>query len=71
MSQQYAKAYYRIEYMRPVFYCGRWSTGSSADAADVTIIREYDSKLAHINVYGNEPNQAWTNLIDNAIDGIW
>jgi signal transduction histidine kinase len=38
--------------------------------ADVTIIREYDSKLPHINAYGNELNQVWTNLIDNAIDGI-
>jgi signal transduction histidine kinase len=38
--------------------------------SDVTIIREYDSKLPHINAYGNELNQVWTNLIDNAIDGI-
>ena len=38
--------------------------------ADITIIREYDSKLPHINAYGNELNQVWTNLIDNAIDGI-
>jgi signal transduction histidine kinase len=38
--------------------------------ADVTIIQEYDSKLPHINAYGNELNQVWTNLIDNAIDGI-
>ena len=38
--------------------------------ADVTIIREYDSKLPHINAYGNELNQVWTNLIDNGIDGI-
>jgi len=38
--------------------------------SDVTIIREYDSKLPHINAYGNELNQVWTNLIDNAIDAI-
>src|SRR5215469_793396 len=38
--------------------------------ADVTIIREYDSKLPQINAYGNELNQVWTNLIDNAIDGM-
>jgi signal transduction histidine kinase len=38
--------------------------------ADVTIIREYDSNLPHVNAIGNELNQVWTNLIDNAIDGI-
>jgi signal transduction histidine kinase len=38
--------------------------------AEITIIREYDSKLLHINAYGNELNQVWTSLIDNAIDGI-
>ena len=38
--------------------------------ADTTIIREYDSNLPHINAIGNELNQVWTNLIDNAIDGI-
>ena len=38
--------------------------------SDVTIIREYDSELPHINAYENELNQVWTNLIDNAIDGI-
>ncbi len=37
---------------------------------DITIIREYDSNLPHINAIGNELNQVWTNLIDNAIDGI-
>jgi len=37
---------------------------------EITITREYDSKLPHINAYGNELNQVWTNLIDNAIDGI-
>jgi len=38
--------------------------------ADINIIREYDSNLPRINAYGNELNQVWTNLIDNAIDGI-
>src|SRR5215218_1016647 len=38
--------------------------------ADITIIRDYDSNLPHINAIGNELNQVWTNLIDNAIDGI-
>jgi signal transduction histidine kinase len=38
--------------------------------ADITIIREYDSNLPHVNAYGNELNQVWANLIDNAIDGI-
>ncbi len=37
---------------------------------DITIIREYDSNLPHINAIGNELNQVWTNLIDNAIDAI-
>jgi signal transduction histidine kinase len=37
---------------------------------DITVIREYDSNLPHINAIGNELNQVWTNLIDNAIDGI-
>jgi signal transduction histidine kinase len=36
--------------------------------SDITIIREYDSNLPHINAVGNELNQVWTNLIDNAID---
>ena len=38
--------------------------------ADITIIREYDPNLPHINAIGNELNQVWTNLIDNAIEGI-
>ena len=37
--------------------------------ADITINREYDSNLPHVNAYENELNQVWTNLIDNAIDG--
>jgi signal transduction histidine kinase len=38
--------------------------------SDITIIREYDSNLPHINAIGIELNQVWTNLIDNAIDAI-
>src|SRR5687768_9091934 len=38
--------------------------------ADITIIREYDSNLPHVNAIGNEINQVWTNIIDNAVDGI-
>jgi len=38
--------------------------------ANINVIREYDPMLPHINAIGNELNQVWTNLIDNAIDGI-
>lgn len=38
--------------------------------ADITIIREYESDLPHVNAIGNELNEVWTNLIDNAIDSI-
>jgi len=38
--------------------------------AEISIVREYDPNLPHINAYENELNQVWTNLIDNAIDGI-
>ena len=38
--------------------------------ADIAIIREYESDLPHVNAIGNELNQVWTNLIDNAIDSI-
>ena len=40
------------------------------EKADITIIREYESGLPHVNAIGNELNQVWTNLIDNAIDSI-
>ena len=36
----------------------------------VTLIREYAPSLPHIPAYGNELNQVWTNLIDNAIDAV-
>jgi signal transduction histidine kinase len=38
--------------------------------ADITIIREYEPSLPHVNAIGNELNQVWTNIIDNAIDSI-
>ena len=38
--------------------------------ADITINREYDSNLSHVNAYGNGLSEVWTNLIDNAIDAI-
>jgi len=36
----------------------------------VTVVREYDRSLPPIPAYGNELNQVWTNLIDNAIDAV-
>jgi signal transduction histidine kinase len=38
--------------------------------ADITVVREYESGLPLVNAIGNELNQVWTNLIDNAIDSI-
>ena len=36
----------------------------------IEVTREYDRKLPHINAYGSELNQVWTNLLDNAIDAM-
>ncbi len=36
----------------------------------VTLEREYDRSLPAIPAYGNELNQVWTNLIDNATDAV-
>jgi len=36
----------------------------------VTLEREYDRSLPPIPAYGNELNQVWTNLIDNASDAV-
>jgi len=36
----------------------------------VEVVREYDRRLPAICTYGNELNQVWTNLIDNAIDAM-
>ena len=34
------------------------------------MVRDYDRSLPRIPAYGNELNQVWTNLIDNAIDAV-
>jgi signal transduction histidine kinase len=36
----------------------------------VSIKREYSPDLPHIEAYGSELNQVWTNIIDNAIDAM-
>ena len=36
----------------------------------VTVQKEYSDRIPKISVYGSELNQVWTNLIDNAIDGM-
>ncbi|MGL5938766.1 MAG: sensor histidine kinase [Waterburya sp.] len=36
----------------------------------VTVHKEYSSNIPKLSVYGSELNQVWTNLIDNAIDGM-
>ncbi len=36
----------------------------------VEVRREYASDLPHIQAYGSELNQVWTNLIDNAADAM-
>jgi signal transduction histidine kinase len=41
-----------------------------AGGSSITVIREYDRTLPRITAYGNELNQVWTNIIDNAIDAI-
>ncbi len=37
---------------------------------NVTIVREYGKELPNICAYGSELNQAWTNILDNAIDAL-
>jgi len=36
----------------------------------ITVHREYAPDLPHIQAYGSELNQVWTNIIDNAIDAM-
>jgi signal transduction histidine kinase len=36
----------------------------------VEVVRQYDPALPHIQAYGSELNQVWTNIIDNAIDAM-
>ncbi len=37
---------------------------------NVTIERNYEPGLPHINAYGSELNQVWTALIENALDAL-
>jgi signal transduction histidine kinase len=37
---------------------------------NVTLVRAFDRSVPRIMAYGNELNQVWTNLIDNAIDAV-
>ena len=36
----------------------------------IKIVRDYDRSLPRILAYGNELNQVWTNLLDNAADAV-
>ena len=36
----------------------------------VEVVRDYDPDLPPVCAYGSELNQAWTNLIDNAVDAM-
>jgi signal transduction histidine kinase len=36
----------------------------------ITVRRAYTADLPHIQAYGSELNQVWTNLIDNAVDAL-
>jgi signal transduction histidine kinase len=38
--------------------------------AKVEVVREYDRSLPKLCAHGNELNQVWTNLIDNAVDAM-
>jgi signal transduction histidine kinase len=38
--------------------------------AGITVHRDYATDLPHIQAYGSELNQVWTNIIDNAIDAM-
>jgi signal transduction histidine kinase len=38
--------------------------------ADIGITRDYADDVPRIEAYGSELNQAWTNLIDNAIEAV-
>lgn len=43
---------------------------SKAKHKNVKITRNYDKEMPEIQAYGNELNQVWTNLLDNAIDAV-
>ena len=36
----------------------------------ITVVCEYSDNLPHIQAYGSELNQVWTNIIDNAINAM-
>lgn len=36
----------------------------------VEVVREYDRRLPRITAYGNELNQVWTSLVENALDAM-
>jgi signal transduction histidine kinase len=36
----------------------------------ITVHREYAADLPHVEAYGSELNQVWTNLVDNAVDAM-
>jgi signal transduction histidine kinase len=38
--------------------------------AGIMVHRDYAADLPHLQAYGSELNQVWTNLIDNAIDAL-
>ncbi|HYO12900.1 MAG TPA: ATP-binding protein, partial [Thermoanaerobaculia bacterium] len=38
--------------------------------AKIEVVREYDRSLPKLCAHGNELNQVWTNLIDNAVDAM-
>ena len=37
---------------------------------EITVHRDYCENLPHIQAFGSQLNQVWTNLIDNAIDAV-
>jgi signal transduction histidine kinase len=39
-------------------------------AAGITVKRHYAPDLPHLQAYGTELNQVWTNILDNAIDAL-
>jgi len=44
--------------------------GYKLKSHNITVIREYSQHLPRISAHGSALNQAWTNLIDNAIDAV-
>jgi predicted CoA-binding protein len=38
--------------------------------AKINVVRAYNPQLPHIQAYGSELNQVWTNIIDNAADAL-